>query len=397
MTWNAGHADAAVRFELFLDDRRVASTQTRSYTFTGLACGTAYVLGVVRVDPTGARSEPVSITAAPRACVAPDPPASTADQASAPAERAAEPAELPPLAAPLLPGVSPEIGSESAKPEPTLQDPWEASGERPWEGAGAFVWHETDIEPETLGAQLLANGFSWVAVRIHDGLTADPIEGDWVRRFRAASGLRVGGWGVLRTDPEQEADFAHGLLADNALDFYIANPEAEYKYSGDDGWSAERYDRSQQFVQRFRELEPDTPAAVSSYCRANTQDIDWKAWSDSGFAFLPQAYVNDLGGAGSPTSCAEGAAGLFPSDAVHPTVGVYPGQVEEPSPERYTELLDAAGTVGFSVYLAETQMHASDWRTFGNAIAEDEIARTPAELPEDPPPGQTESGTTPSR
>ena len=254
-------------------------------------------------------------------------------------------------------------------------EPGTPSAKMSWAGAGAFVWHETDVAPETLGLQLRANGFTWVALLIHDGVTLDPIEGDWVQRLRAASGLSVGGWGVLRTEPEQEAELAHRLLDHYRLDFYIANAEAEYKFSNDDGQSSERFGRSQRFVDRFRLLEPETPAAVSSYCRADRQDIDWKTWGGSAFAFLPQAYVNDFGSAASPAACAEGAAEFFPASAVHPTIGVYAGQDGEPSPERYAALLEEAGTVGFSVYLAETRMYARDWDTFGKAIAELKIAR----------------------
>jgi hypothetical protein len=253
-------------------------------------------------------------------------------------------------------------------------EPGARSGGMPWPGAGAFVWHETDVAPETLGHQLRANGFSWVALRMHDGLAVDPIEDDWVRRFRAASGLSVGGWGVLRTEPEREADLAHRLLDQYALDFYIANPEAEYKFSSDDGQSGERYGRSQRFVERFRAREPELPAGLSSYCRADTQDIDWGAWSRSGFVFLPQAYVNDLGRMASPSACARGAAGFFTTDAVHPTVGVYMSHADLPSPEQYAALLHDAGTIGFSVYLAETRMDAGDWSKYGNAIAELKIA-----------------------
>ena len=133
-----------------------------------------------------------------------------------------------------------------------------------------------------------------------------------MRRFRAASGLSVGGWGVLRAEPEQEADLAHRLLDQYGLDFYIANAEAEYKFSNDDGQSNERFGRSQRFVEQFRALEPEMPAAVSSYCRADRADIDWTAWRGSGFAFLPQAYVNDLGSVISPAACVEGAAAFSP-------------------------------------------------------------------------------------
>ena len=263
----------------------------------------------------------------------------------------------------------PSAGPQQGKSSPGMS----------WRGAGAFVWHETDVSPETLGLQLRENGFSWVAVLIHDGLTVDPVEGDWVRRFHAASELPVGGWGVLRTEPEQEADLAHQLLDRHSLDFYIANPEAEYKFSSDHGSSGERFERSRRFVRAFRAVESDTPAAISSYCRADMQDIDWEVWNDARFVYLPQAYVNDFGGATSPAACRESAAGFFPANAVHPTVGVYRGQEAGASPERYASLLAAARTVGFSVYLAETGMHAEQWRAFGEAISQLRIARRPAE------------------
>ena len=373
MTWEAGQGRPANEFALFRDGQRMASTAEKSYTFTGLSCGKAYTLGIEALDSAGNRSNQVSIIAASDACPTPAPTPPTAPPPDAPpAPVPPEPSIQPP------PGPSPPTATVPASPrapEPrsTTPEPGAPSA-MSWHGAGAFVWHETDVAPETLGLQLRANGFSWVALRIHDGIAVDTIEGDWVRRFRAASGLSVGGWGVLRTEPEREADLANRLLDQYALDFYIANPEAEYKFSGDDGQSGERYSRSQQFVERFRALEPEMPAGISSYCRADTQDIDWGAWSGSGFVFLPQAYVNDFGSAASPSECARGAAGFFTTDAVHPTIGVYMSQAEAPSPEHYAALLHEAGTIGFSVYLAETRMDAGEWNRFGEAIAELKIA-----------------------
>ena len=64
-----------------------------------------------------------------------------------------------------------------------------------WRAAGAFVWHETDVSPEALGAQMRHAGFGWVAVFLHDGISEDPVEDHWIDRFRQASGLAVGGWG----------------------------------------------------------------------------------------------------------------------------------------------------------------------------------------------------------
>jgi hypothetical protein len=374
MTWEAGHGRPAREFALFKEGHGVVSTAETSYTFAGLSCGTAYTLGIEALDSAGNRSDLVSVIAAADACPAPAP--ATPPPAAPPAPVPPEPSnQPPPEPSPRTPPAPASPTAAEPEPPTTHAEPGTPSAEMPWAGAGAFIWHETDVAPEALGLQLRANGFSWVALRTHDGLDIDPIEGDWVRRFRAASGLSVGGWGVLRTEPEREAELAHGLLDEYGLDFYIANAEAEYKFSNDDGQSNERFGRSQRFVERFRALEPETPAAVSSYCRADRADIDWKVWRGSGFVFLPQAYVNDLGSAISPAACIKGAAAFFPPDVVHPTIGVYSSQGEATTPEGYAALLHDAGTVGFSVYLAETHMYPSDWNAFGKAIAELKIAR----------------------
>ena len=245
-----------------------------------------------------------------------------------------------------------------------------------WASAGAFVWHETDVSPEALGQEMKAAGFGWVAVFLHNGLSVDPVEGDWVSRFRTASGLAVGGWGALQGHPTQEAALASSLLAHYGLDFYIADAEAPYAYSGPNGPSQVRYGRSRTFLAAFRQLRPGFPLALSSYCRPDQHDLDWRAWADAGAAFLPQAYVNDFGAAFAPAVCARASQGFFPADAVHPTVGMYPGHETSLSAQRYAALLAQAGTVGFSVYLAETRMTPSQWSAFGQAIKSQSIART---------------------
>lgn len=245
-----------------------------------------------------------------------------------------------------------------------------------WSSAGAFVWHETDVSPEALGEEMRAAGFGWIAVLVHDGLVEDPVEDDWVERFRRASGLPVGGWGVLRDDPAGEAALADRLIARYGLDFYIANAEAEYGYTGPDGPRPERFGRSRAFVDAFRRLRPGIPAALSSYCRPDRHDLDWEAWRSAGFVFLPQAYVNDFGADAAPAACAKAARPVF-GDHVHPTIGSYPGVRGLPRPERYARLLARAGTVGFSVYLAETEMNAGEWRALGQWIRPDGIAVPP--------------------
>jgi hypothetical protein len=361
-----GRADA---FAVFVDGRRIATTAVPRYTVTALACSRAYTIGVAVLDGAGGLSEAISLTAAPTTCAERTHP-------GAPVPRPTEP--RPPVVVQPQPDAP---GSETATGVSTIDRPSSPTSPSLWQGAGAFVWHETDVAPEELGTQLREAGFAWVVVLVHDGTTIDPIADDWARRFREASGLPVGGWGVLRTNPEREAELAHELLDRYSLDFYVANAEAEYKYSGDDGQSGERFERSHRFVEAFRALEPDIPAALSSYCRPDRADIDWEAWTASGFAFLPQAYVNDFGGAASPESCLDGATEFFSARQVHPTVGVYESLVADATTERYAELLEEAGTVGFSIYLAETRMHMSDWGVLAGAIDESKIAVEPTAHP----------------
>lgn len=265
----------------------------------------------------------------------------------------------------------PSTTPSSAAPLPAQSTPFS------WSEAGAFVWHETDLSPEEVGRQLRMNGFGWVALLLHDGLTVDPVEGDWIARFRKASGLPVGGWGVLRTAPAEEAALADDLLARYGLDFYIADAEAEYGYSGPDGQDPERFRRSREFVEAFRALRPSFPAGLSSYCRPDEHDLDWAAWNAGGFVFLPQAYVNDFGPALAPTRCVEGARAFFPAGAIHPTIGMYAGRRGSLHGSRYARLLEQAGTVGFSVFLAETGMTPDEWRMLGEAIRTAGIAHAP--------------------
>jgi hypothetical protein len=271
---------------------------------------------------------------------------------------------------------APPTVTETAPAEP--QQPPLPPPARPmsWQAAGAFVWHETDVDPGLLGATLRDNGFGWVAVYLHDGATEDPVEADWVRRFRVASGLPVGGWGVLRAEPVREASLADALVRRYALDFYIANAEAEYGYTGPTGLDGVRYQRSQRFTDAFRGLQPSLPAGLSSYCRADMHDLDWAAWRRNGFVFLPQAYVNDFGAEVTPAACARGAREFFPLDGVHPTIGMHPGQSASLAAAAYAPLLARAGTTGFSVYLAETRMTPEEWRSLGSAIATLGIARS---------------------
>jgi hypothetical protein len=231
-------------------------------------------------------------------------------------------------------------------------------------GAGAFVWHEQDLDPTTFATTLRSSGFDWAAVFLHDGVTADAVDPSWLERYRTAGGPPLGGWGVLRDQPEAEAALAHQALAAGSLAFYVANAESEYKFSGPDGYSADRHARSRRFLAAFRSLAPDLPAALSSFCHADRHDLDWPAWREAGFHFFPQAYVNEFGADAYPRACLRAARAFFPPELVHPTVGTYPSRVHV-TPARYATLLERARTDGFSVYLAEVEMPAEAWATLG--------------------------------
>jgi hypothetical protein len=244
-----------------------------------------------------------------------------------------------------------------------------------WEAGGAFVWHTTHVNPVVLGAQMRRAGFGWVAVLLADGEREEPLDREWLRRFRAASGLPVGGWTVLREAPEREARVAARLVHAFDLDFHVANAEREYAYTNDGAWSAERYGRSSRFVRAFRRAKPRLPAALSSYCRPDQHDLDWGAWRAGGFAFLPQAYVNEFGASARPAMCAAAASAFFAASEIHPTVGAWTGLHGRVAPWRYAKLLAAAGTTGFSVYLADNGMNAARWRAYGVAMSQQPIAR----------------------
>jgi hypothetical protein len=244
-----------------------------------------------------------------------------------------------------------------------------------WQRAGGLVVHATDIDPEVLGHAMRDAGFGWVAILLADGSTQNTIPEGWVVRFRAASGLPVGGWSVLRDDPTGEAQLAATLLQQNGLQFFIGDAELEYEYTNNGEHSSDRFARSREFVSAFRAAEPSLPLGVSSYCRADMHDIDWKAWTGAGAVFLPQAYVEQLGPDGDPATCVRGALSWFKRADVHPTIGVQPGSYPTPNPDQYGQLLAAARVTGFSVYPAENA--TEEWAGFGQAIAADPSIAAP--------------------
>jgi hypothetical protein len=231
-----------------------------------------------------------------------------------------------------------------------------------WNDAGAIVWHWTDISPQWLGQTMRAAGFGWVAVYL-GAPGADAPSSGWLDVFRAASGLPVGGWTVLGSDPVQDAKNASQVIQADGLSFYIADAEAPYNGHAE---------LTQSFIAAFRHLQPNLPAGLSTYCQA--EGLDLAAWARAGFAFLPQAYVNDFGSSVAPAVCVRDAAPYFPRSKVHPTVACYNGQVGYVEPAQFARLLAAAHTRGFSIYPAETLVEPDAWQTYATAITTKHIA-----------------------
>lgn len=234
-----------------------------------------------------------------------------------------------------------------------------------WNHAGAILWHPSAVDPVQFGQTLHNEGFGWAAVYFGKDGVADPPDPTWIAKFRQASGLPVGGWSVLGNDPAADATLATQAIAGDGFSFYIADAEST---------DPAQPQRSADFVAAFRAAEPTLPAGLSSLCDA--EGVGLAPWAKAGFAFLPQAYVNDFGLAVSPSVCVHAASPWFPRSAVHPTVASYHGQMGTVKPGHWARLLAQAGTTGFSIYPAEAGMTAKRWQTYGKSIGKYHIAVT---------------------
>jgi hypothetical protein len=231
-----------------------------------------------------------------------------------------------------------------------------------WNGAGVFVADPGDFPgPWGLADQLEANHFSWVAFQIHDGMKPKSIDPMWIDVFRQ-HGLSVGAWGAEQTNPVGEAQLAARLVDQYGFDFYIANAEGPY----DSAVRGGSWKRSAQFTQTFRALEPTLPAALATYGAATGQNvlpIDFASWRNAGFDLLPEAYYNQYREYRPDLTVAHALRAGWRREQVHPIVGVY----HQYPAARYVSLLKQAGTLGFSVYLAD-QARPADYAALGQAI-----------------------------
>lgn len=153
------------------------------------------------------------------------------------------------------------------------------------------------------------------------------------------------GWGWLQDDPEVEADLAAKLISKWKLQGYIANAEAPYEDSG--------FWKSEAFCQRFRDLCPHTPLAVSPMGQgAGPRPFDYWAWMRAGAQILPQAYTNEYAISVPEVLIPTDGAGIA-RHRVSPVLGTSGFKNAYP-PDKYVAELKAAGTKGHSVWLLES-------------------------------------------
>jgi chitodextrinase len=78
VSWSPSSDNVGVAgYTLYRDGTTAGTTQSTSYTFTGLTCGTSYTLAVDAYDATGNHSAKSTMTAAAAACSSPPPSSST--------------------------------------------------------------------------------------------------------------------------------------------------------------------------------------------------------------------------------------------------------------------------------------------------------------------------------
>jgi hypothetical protein len=219
-----------------------------------------------------------------------------------------------------------------------------------FDGAGVFIDNPGNFPgPTGLADELQRDHFSWIAIHAHNGIYESwAIPQDWVQVMRA-HGISVGLWGWEDAHPQLDAQLAVYQIRQIHADFYIADAEWDYERARHSaGWY-----RSQMFVDTFRQFEPSLPVALTTFGAAQAPwvlPIDYAAWRNGGFDLLPQAYYNQFPTVDRPDmTVAHAARAGWPLDRVHPVIGVY----HDYPASNYVPLLRAAGTTGYSVYLAD--------------------------------------------
>ena len=233
-----------------------------------------------------------------------------------------------------------------------------------FDGVGLFMDNPQDFpDAPTLAQWMKSAHFTWIAFHVDDVGTLDWTPPSWLQVMRA-DGIEVGAWGAEGTNPIASAAVADLAIRTYGFDFYVA--DAEEPYMGKHrsaGW-----DRSATFVQAFRALQPDMPAALVTLGAAKAPwvlPINFGAWRNGSFDLLPEAYYNQYPGDRPDLTVAHAQRAGWSLSAVHPVIGVY----HHYPAARYVPLLQNLGTTGFSVFLGD-QMTPADFSALSGIAAQ---------------------------
>lgn len=202
-----------------------------------------------------------------------------------------------------------------------------------WRQAGMILEFTPDFNPHpTYYAKLLhENNFRWLSIKIHDGLAVVDLDPLWIKMCKEA-GISVGGWGVLQSNPWNEAHLADRLIRKHELEHYTADAEAAHKNDTNGNSKC-----SVIFTQEFAKLQPFRfPRLFTSYGAASGDNLlgsvtdamhyvmDYQTWYRYGWRFAPQVYPNEFGDIYSLHNCLQHAkrAG-WPISFVKPMLGNY--------------------------------------------------------------------------
>ena len=162
--------------------------------------------------------------------------------------------------------------------------------------------------------------YGWLALKLHDGdhLFHTDIA-DAYKKACDKYGIKFGAWGYCRT-------WTDGFIAAQVCNkydahFYLADVEVEFE-NGPRKWAG-------QFCHAFKSHAPKVDPWLSSFGRVDLHpDIDYRAFANAGFGFMPQAYSCESTEL-SPSACLRHAEDYWPRHRIQPTLGAYAGARSE--------------------------------------------------------------------
>jgi hypothetical protein len=208
---------------------------------------------------------------------------------------------------------------------------------------GLWVWESPNADEVCKKAR--SHGYGWIALKIHDG--ADPFNLEHVTAYRQACekyGLKFGVWGYCRS--WANGYDAAALAVKYHAKFYIADVETEFENAPRD-WPA-------LFCRAFKSHAAEVDPWLSSFGRVDLHpDIDYHAFAEAGFGFMPQAYSCESVEL-QPAACLRHAEDYWHRDRIQPTLGAYAGARGRLTPKRLASEAEGLGLKGVNVWVAQT-------------------------------------------